>query len=113
MEKHVFHFTREIGSALSTTPSYAPQNRATSASKTKGIVSLVLGIVAVVTGFLIPIVGILAGIAAVILGFLSRRSEPAARPLALTGIITGFAGIALGVVMWIVNAIAIAAVLQQ
>ncbi len=98
---------------MSSTPSYAPQNSATSASKTKGIVSLVLGIVAIITGFLMPIVGILAGIAAVILGFLSRKSEPAARPLALTGIITGFAGIAVSIVMWVMTAIAIATVIQQ
>jgi hypothetical protein len=98
---------------MSTTPSYASQNSASSGSKTKGIVALVLGIVAIAVGFLVPIVGILAGIAAVILGFLSRKSEPAARPLALTGIITGFAGIAVSIVMWIVSAIAIAAVLQQ
>jgi hypothetical protein len=80
------------------------------ASKTKGIVSLVLGIASVVLSF-IPILGLLVGIAAVVLGFLSRKSEPAANTMALWGIILGFVGIALSVVMFIVNAALLAQVM--
>ena len=76
-------------------------------TKTKGIVSLVLGIASVVLSF-IPILGLLVGIAAVVLGFLSRKSEPAANTMALWGIILGFVGIALSVVMFIVNAVLVA-----
>jgi hypothetical protein len=81
----------------------------TTATKTKGVLSLVFGIVSLVF-FFIPIVGVLFGIAAVVLGFLSRKSEPAANTLALWGIILGFVGIAVSVVMFIVNAILIAQV---
>lgn len=84
---------------------------ATTSTKTKGIVSLVLGIVSVPLAF-IPIAGLLLGIAAVVLGFLSRKSEPGASTLALWGIILGFVGIVLSVVMFIVNAMLIAQVVN-
>ena len=98
---------------MSTNPSVAPRSTSAAGSKTKGVVSLVLGIISIVTGFLIPIVGVITGVIAVIFGFLSRKGEPAARSLALAGIITGFAGIALSIVMWVVSAMALAAALQQ
>jgi hypothetical protein len=79
----------------------------TAAVKTKGVIALILGIVSLPAAFM-PILGLLLGIAAVVLGFLSRKSEPAANTLSLWGIILGFAGIALSVVMFIVNAVLVA-----
>jgi hypothetical protein len=80
---------------------------AASSTKTKGILSLVFGIVSLAF-FFIPLIGLLFGIAAVVLGFLSRKSEPAANTLALWGIILGFAGIAVSIVMFIINAMLVA-----
>ncbi len=79
----------------------------TTSTKTKGVLALVFGIVSLVL-FFVPILGLLFGIAAVVLGFLSRKSEPAANTLARWGIILGFAGIALSIVMFIVNAVLLA-----
>jgi uncharacterized membrane protein HdeD (DUF308 family) len=91
------------------THSSAPASTSSTAStKTKGLISLILGVVAVIVALFVPIVGILAGVVAVVLGFLSRKSEPEAQTLALWGIILGFAGIALGVIMWIVSAMLLA-----
>ena len=84
-------------------------NATTTQTKTKGILALVLGAVSIPLAF-IPIVGLLLGVAGVVLGFLSRKSEPAARTLALWGIILGFVGIALSIVMFIVNAVVLAQV---
>jgi hypothetical protein len=81
----------------------------TSSTKTKGILSLVFGIISVPLAF-IPIVGLLFGIAGVVLGFLSRKSEPGASKLALWGIILGFVGIVLSIVMFILNAVVLAQV---
>ena len=78
-------------------------NATTASTKTKGTVSLVLGIVSVPLS-LIPILGLLLGLAGVVLGFLSRKSEPAANKLALWGIILGIAGIVLSVIVWIASA---------
>jgi hypothetical protein len=82
-------------------------------TKTKGIVSLVLGIVSVIISWLIPLVGLIAGIVGVVLGFLSRRSEPDARTLSLWGLILSFAGIVLSVVFWILTAIIVVQAVQN
>lgn len=49
--------------------------------------------------------GILFAIAGIVLGFLGKNKENA-RGMAMTGIITGFAGAALSVIMWILLAVA-------
>ncbi len=49
--------------------------------------------------------GILFAIAGIVLGFLGKQKENA-RGMAMTGIITGFAGAALSVIMWILLAVA-------
>lgn len=94
-----------------TAPYSSAQTPATSGSKTLGIISLVLGIVSLVGFLFLPIVFVLAGIAAVILGFLSRKREPGARGLALTGIILGFIGIALCIISMIIGAILVASMM--
>jgi hypothetical protein len=72
------------------------------------IISLITGILSVVSSFFY--VGFLFGLAGVILGFLGRRKEPAAKGLWLTGIITGFVGIAVTVIWTIFIIIVLAAV---
>jgi hypothetical protein len=72
------------------------------------IISLITGILSVVSSFFY--IGFLFGLAGVILGFLGRRKEPAAKGLWLTGIITGFVGIAVTVIWTIFIIIVIAAV---
>ena len=74
------------------------------------ILSLVAGVIALLgtpIGF-VPIIGGIMGlfipIAAVVLGFLGRSKEPRARGFWLTGLITGFASLALAIlsiVIWI------------
>jgi hypothetical protein len=80
----------------------------TTSTKTKGILSLVFGIVSIVLSWIFPIIWVLVGIAAVVLGFLSRKSEPGARTLALWGIILGFVGIALNIASMVIGAMLVA-----
>lgn len=65
------------------------------------IASMVTGI----TGVLLAIAGfgLLPAIAAVVTGHLAQRREPHARPFWLTGIITGYVGLGLSVIigLWI------------
>lgn len=61
------------------------------------IISLITGILGVVSGFFGW--GLLFSIAAVVLGHLGKKKEPAARGFWLTGLITGYAGIAVNVVV--------------
>jgi hypothetical protein len=98
---------------VSSNTSYAPDKNVSTGSKTKGILSLVFGIISIVLSFIFPIIWILVGIAAVILGFISRKTEPAARGLALAGIITGFLGIACNIASMIVGAMIVAQLVQQ
>ena len=72
-------------------PSDAPK------SPVLSIISLITGILGVVTGFFGW--GLLFSIAAVVLGHLGKKKEPAARGFWLTGLITGYAGIAVNVVV--------------
>lgn len=76
--------------------------------KTLGLLALIFGIVGIVLGFLIPIIGLLLGIAAVVLGVMSRKREPAARGMALGGIVTGAVAIVVSIVSWILAALVIA-----
>ena len=78
------------------------------------IISLVAGIVGLL-GFpvvFLPIIGGILGLiipaGAVVLGFLGRSKEPRARGMWLTGIITGFVGLAIAVISIIGWAIIIA-----
>jgi hypothetical protein len=72
------------------------------------ITSMVLGIVAVLGSFLYGI-GLFPAIAAVITGHIARKRQPGAKGMWLTGLITGYVGIAFSI-LWIVFVILIFAV---
>ncbi len=74
------------------------------------ILSLVGGIVGVLFSLLFFGLGIIFSIAAIVLGFLGRRREPGAKGLWLTGLILGFAGIGVAVIVWIFLALLAVAV---
>jgi predicted Zn finger-like uncharacterized protein len=79
----------------------SPENNPLSlTSMIVGIVSASLGLFACVCWPFVAIIVILAGATAVVLGFVGRSRG--ATPQALTGIITGFAGIVLGI-MWLIG----------
>jgi len=71
------------------------------------ITSMILGIVGILFGGF----GLLISIAAVITGHLGQRRQPYAKPFWLTGIITGYVGILIGLVVtgFIIFAIVLAA----
>lgn len=73
-----------------------------------GIASMVLGIVSIPFCFCFGIGG-LAGVVAVILGFLGKqksdRGEATNRGMALAGIITGFVGLGLAIIYWVLFAL--------
>jgi len=79
-------------------PAYdsTPGGAAPAKSPVLSIISLITGILGVVTGFFGW--GLLFSIAAVVLGHLGKKKEPAARGFWLTGLITGYVGIAVNVV---------------
>jgi hypothetical protein len=74
-----------------------PGGAAPAKSPVLSIISLITGILGVVTGFFGW--GLLFSIAAVVLGHLGKKKEPAARGFWLTGLITGYVGIAVNVVI--------------
>lgn len=82
-----------------TDPEQEPEP-APAAPQTLSIVSLVLGVVGVIAS--VFAVGLLFALAAVIVGHLALRREPAARGMALAGLATGYAGLAISVVWGIV-----------
>jgi hypothetical protein len=87
---------------------------ASSTKKTMGILSVVFGAVSVAIGWIfVPILFLLLAVAGVILGFFSRRREPAARTLALVGIILSFVGVAVTLGSMIIGAILIASMMQS
>ena len=76
-------------------------------SKTLSLISMILGIVGVLFGFVYGS-GILFAIAAVILGHLGKKREGLpAKPFWLTGLITGYIGIALAAIVIIVIILAV------
>lgn len=83
--------------------------------KTLGITSLVLGIAGLV-GLFIPILNIvtlIGSIVGIVLGFMSRRREPAAKTMALVGIILSAVALVLGIIFIIIGALAVASVMND
>lgn len=76
---------------------YAP---ASAPPQTLSILALVFGVVGLIAS--VVAVGLVFALAAVILGHLALKREPAARGMALAGLATGYAGIAISVVWGIV-----------
>lgn len=79
-------------------PAYGqPAYGAPTAAKpqTLSIVSMIAGIAGIIFTW-VPILGFLASVAAVITGHMAQGREPQAKPFWLTGIITGYVGIAMG-----------------
>lgn len=71
-------------------------------SKVLSIVSLVLGILSIVSSFCCCAVGVpcgIFGIAAIVTGFISKKKNCEGQGMALAGIITGAAGIVIGVIV--------------
>ena len=79
-------------------PSYAPQ--AAGPAQGLSIASMILGI----AGLLLALVGLgfLVSVAAVITGHLGQKRQPWAKPFWLTGIITGYVGLAISVVTLVI-----------
>jgi hypothetical protein len=69
------------------------------------IISLVGGVLGILTGFFGW--GLLFSIAGVVLGFFGRSREPQAKGLWLTGLITGFVGIAINAIVLVIAIIAL------
>ncbi|MCU1425959.1 MAG: hypothetical protein JWM51_2250 [Microbacteriaceae bacterium] len=70
-----------------------------SPTPTLSIISLVLGILGVAAGFVG--FGLLFSIGAVVLGHLGQRREPSAKGFWITGLITGYIGIAINLLVLI------------
>jgi len=88
-------------------PAYAPTSQpgyqyAYQPAPAKGlaITSMVLGIVAILTSFC-WFVGLVSGIVAVITGHLAIRRQPQARGFAIAGLITGYSGAAISLLVGI------------
>ena len=76
---------------------------------TLSIISMIVGILGVLIGFVGG--GLLFSVGGVVLGHLGQRREPAARGFWLTGLITGYVGILVNIIViivWIVFFIAVA-----
>jgi hypothetical protein len=102
---------------------YAQQPYGTGAPVAKSpvlsIISMISGIVGLL-GFWVVFIPFVGGIlqlffpaAAVVLGFLGKQKEPQAKGFWLTGLITGFVGLAIGLLSIILWAIAFAAIESQ
>jgi hypothetical protein len=80
---------------------YASNNAYAGAAPAKtpvlSLISLIAGILGILAGFVGW--GLLFAIAAVVLGHLGQRKEKAAKGMWLTGLITGYAGILLNVII--------------
>lgn len=88
--------TRELPPVPPVTP--APVE--TPGKQTLGIIALVLGIIGLLASAVAA--GLVFGIAAAILGHLSLRGEPAARGMAIAGLVTGYVSIGISVVWGII-----------
>jgi ABC-type branched-subunit amino acid transport system permease subunit len=78
--------------------------------------SPVLSIISMITGILGIVSfgwGFIFSIAAIVLGFLGRNKEPAARGFWLTGLITGFVGIAITIIGGIILAVGVFSVINN
>ena len=87
--------TANAGSSAGT--SYEQTAAAANNTKTLGIISMILGIFSLIcccTCWL----GIIAGVASIILGIVSLKNEPAAKTMAIIGIVCGGVGVAIGLV---------------
>lgn len=69
------------------------------------IASMVCGIVGLVLSFFM--IGFLPALAGVILGHIGMKKEPTAKGFSLTGVITGYAGLALSLVIVLITLAAI------
>jgi hypothetical protein len=86
-----------------------PLDRTAAATPTLSIISMILGIL----GLLIGIVGggLLFSVGGVVLGHLGQRKEPDAKGFWLTGLISGYVGILLNlvvIVVWIIFFVTVA-----
>lgn len=96
-------------------PPVSPAYAAPVAGAKKGLslTSFILGLASIVL-FITSWFAVLLGIGAVVLGFIGRSKEPGApRWMALVGIITGFVGIVLGVIVIVVTALFLSAYNSQ
>lgn len=83
---------------------YAP---AAPVKQTLSLVSFIVGLISVLLSFAYGI-GLIPGIVAVILGFQGKKKEPAApKWMWLTGVITGFVAIGLGLIVGLVTIIGV------
>lgn len=77
-------------------PGYAYQAAPAGPAQGLSLASLIIGIASVLLSF--ASLGLLPSIAAVILGHLGQRRQPYARPLWLTGLITGYIGLGISLI---------------
>lgn len=70
--------------------------------QTLSIVSMVTGIAGLLFTW-VPILGFLASVAAVVTGHMAQSREPQAKPFWLTGLITGYVGIAMGLLFTVLT----------
>lgn len=89
----------EAPTAPSPAPSFTPA--AERPKQTLAIVSLVTGIVGIVFSFVFGL-GLLPAIAAIVTGHIALKREPHARGFAIAGVITGYSGLALSILVVIV-----------
>lgn len=99
--------------------SAAPAGGAPRKAPVLSIIALIAGILGLLgcwIGFLsvLGLIGVILPIAAIILGFLGKAKEPqAAKGLWLTGIITGFIGLALTLLFVILSTVLFASLSEQ
>ncbi|PRY67594.1 hypothetical protein B0I08_106201 [Glaciihabitans tibetensis] len=86
---------------------YSSNGGAPAKSPVLSIISLIAGILGVLAGFIGW--GLLFSIGAVVLGHLGQRKEPAAKGMWLTGLITGYAGIVLNLIILAIFIVALMA----
>ena len=98
-----------------TPPSATPYVPAPAAQKSPvlSILSLVFGILGVLGALFLFGTGFLPAVAAIVLGFLGRRKEPAAKGMWLTGIILGFVGVVISIIVWVSFAILLGVAAQN
>ncbi|MBF0673246.1 MULTISPECIES: DUF4190 domain-containing protein [unclassified Salinibacterium] len=99
--------------------SAAPAGGAPKKAPVLSIIALIAGILGLLGSWiglfsLFGLIGVILPIAAIILGFLGKSKEPqASKGLWLTGIITGFVGLAITVLLVIVSTAFIGAISEQ